>query len=814
MAFLVDSLSSEYAIKLWRAVQRAANKHGVDTIAFAGLRVGGPSIAEVAQSRIYELVTPTSVDGVILISAVLAHYCGKEGIAALAKRYAPMPLCSVGLEIEGVPSLIVDNFGGMRQGTLHLLDVHRCRRVAFLAAQPNSPESNERLDGYRQAHADLNLEVDEDLIVHGNFTLASGADSMRRLLDRSIPFDSVIAANDYMALGAMDVLQERNPTKIRTLPVFGFDDIAAASCAKPSLSTLRQPLAWMGAQAVTTILQQLEGRSVPACTRGEIEVVRRESCGCGYTLVASVWPPSTLATTLRSAMAKHRSEVERRMREEVLTMDEDLGDWPKELLDALDQELAGTEGSFAASFESLLDRAEESGARLDEFQRLITLLRGELRSFQPADSRELDAAERIWHAARLSVAAASIRYVGRLQIETEHATMQLGRSGERFATTLSLPLLRQAVVEEFPELRIERASIALFESGFDSPLKPLVVTANGVDLTATASEFAAKQLAPAELFQSDRTHHFVALPLTFESETLGLALFSAGAMPEVYWAVRQQIGSAIKGAHMHRQVVAQVALRERLEQTRVREETGVAAEIQTSMVPTNVRVSGLEIAHAMLPAAESGGDYYDILPHESGAWIAVGDVAGHGLGAGLIMLMLQSMISSLIRNDREIAPSRVINTVNQAIFENVHHRLHRDDHATLTVLHYERRGTFRFSGAHEPIVIYRAQSQLCETIIPPGFWVGALADVQWMLSDAELTLQDGDIMLLYTDGITEPRNAQLEQFGLKRLIGVLMQCATRPVASIRDEIIASVRAWSSSLDDDASLVILRYSAER
>lgn len=143
LAVLVDSLTSEYAIKLWQAVQRAANKHGVNTMVFAGLRVGGPSVAEITQSRIYDLVTPATVDGVILISAVLAHYCGKEGIAALAKRYAPLPMCSVGLEIEGVPSLIVDNFGGMRQGTLHLLDVHRSRRIAFLAAQPHSPESNE-----------------------------------------------------------------------------------------------------------------------------------------------------------------------------------------------------------------------------------------------------------------------------------------------------------------------------------------------------------------------------------------------------------------------------------------------------------------------------------------------------------------------------------------------------------------------------------------------------------------------------------------------------------------------------------------------
>lgn len=152
IALLVDSVSSDYAALLHRAVQRAANARDVEILTFTGLRVGANELLEATQNRIYELVSPARVDGVIVVSALVAHYCGAVGIAALCRRYAPMPICSIGLTVEGVPSVVVDNQGGMERGVRHLLDAHGCRRIAFIAAQPSSSESNERIGGYRAAH--------------------------------------------------------------------------------------------------------------------------------------------------------------------------------------------------------------------------------------------------------------------------------------------------------------------------------------------------------------------------------------------------------------------------------------------------------------------------------------------------------------------------------------------------------------------------------------------------------------------------------------------------------------------------------------
>ena len=810
IGLLFDSLTSEYAAQLGRAVERAAALKGVDVLVVMGQGVGARTVSEVAQNRIYELLSPECLDGIIVVSATLGHYCGLEGLTALCKSYAPLPVCSVGVALAGVPSLVIDNEGGMENGVAHLIATHKCRRIAFLAGQSSSSESNQRLAGYRKAHASVGLSVDDSLIVYGDFTVASGVAGMRTLLRRGEAFDAIAAANDNMALGALDALEEAGIHVPRDVMVCGFDDINSAHFARPSLSTLRQPMWWLGERAVDSILKQLAGEEVPLVAAGPVEFVRRESCGCGYQVALTVHPSGEVQPSLRDVIAQHRAELCSVMAQAVAVPNEALGNWPGTLLNALDEEIAGTEGRFTSAFEEILERAQHEGASLDEFQRVVSVLRGEFRRIRVQNQEETRRIERIWHSARVLVGAASIRLLGRQKLREQLATGSLARVGERLAATLSLSLLRDALVDELPSLGIERGAVSLYTGPRSKLLKPLVVLMNGQASELPEASFPEDHLAPPEVFCAEHCKHTVVLPITFEAEMLGVAVLGGGALPSVYESVRQQIGSAVKGAMLHREVVAQVAIRERLENARVSEESRVAAEIQTSMNPASMQVPGLELAGLMVPAAEAGGDYFDVIPLQTGAWLGIGDVAGHGLAAGLVMLMIQSMISALGRAEPALEPSEIVSIVGDALWDNVRLRLKRDDHATLTVFRYFGEGHFRFAGAHEEIVIWRASSGLCETIPTPGFWVGAIPSVRRMTSDSELQLEKGDVMVLYTDGVTEPRDAHREQFGLQRLMALVQKSGLEPVTVIRDRIHDAVQAWSASLDDDVTLLIVRY----
>lgn len=250
----------------------------------------------------------------------------------------------------------------------------------------------------------------------------------------------------------------------------------------------------------------------------------------------------------------------------------------------------------------------------------------------------------------------------------------------------------------------------------------------------------------------------------------------------------------------------QMAVKDRL--TR---EMEIGKSIQTSILPAGFDVDGLEISARMIPASEVGGDYYDVLAVPGGGWIGIGDVAGHGLPAGLIMLMVQSTVAALWRECPDAEPREIVRIVNEVLYENIRHRLHKDEHVTLSILRYFRDGRFVFAGAHEDILVCRRASGLCEMVLTPGTWVGAKRDVASVTVDSRIALDEGDVMILYTDGITEAMNSENEQFGIERLCAVTEREMGNPVEQIRDAIFSAVAAWSEApLEDDLTVVALRY----
>jgi serine phosphatase RsbU (regulator of sigma subunit) len=248
------------------------------------------------------------------------------------------------------------------------------------------------------------------------------------------------------------------------------------------------------------------------------------------------------------------------------------------------------------------------------------------------------------------------------------------------------------------------------------------------------------------------------------------------------------------------------AERERVDQ--MQRELEIARSIQTSILPPATVVRGVDIAAAMVTAATVGGDYYDVIPVDDGCWIGIGDVTGHGLDAGLVMLMTQGVVAALCRAGAD-SPRAVLRGVNSVLFDNIRCRLRRDDHVTFSLLRYHDDGRVVFAGAHEEILISRAKDRVIESIPTPGTWLGAMRDVGSVTSDTVLRLAEGDTMLLYTDGVTEAMNASREQYGLTRLSAELQRMRDKPVALIRDHLLGEVSRWADEQRDDATLLVLR-----
>ena len=234
----------------------------------------------------------------------------------------------------------------------------------------------------------------------------------------------------------------------------------------------------------------------------------------------------------------------------------------------------------------------------------------------------------------------------------------------------------------------------------------------------------------------------------------------------------------------------------------------IARQIQRSILPRRVDVEGIEISAGMMPAEEVGGDYYDVLPVAGGCWIGIGDVAGHGLGAGLIMVMIQSMVMTLVRANEQARPRDIVGLLNRLLHENIRGRLNQDDHVTFCLMRYGGDGQVVFAGAHEEILLWRTGAG-CERIATPGTWLGAVRDIDKVTEDQTLQLQPGDLMILYTDGLIESRNRAGKPFGFERLAALVERHRSESADAIKQRVLARVRRWTAKQEDDVTVIVVR-----
>jgi phosphoserine phosphatase RsbU/P len=237
-------------------------------------------------------------------------------------------------------------------------------------------------------------------------------------------------------------------------------------------------------------------------------------------------------------------------------------------------------------------------------------------------------------------------------------------------------------------------------------------------------------------------------------------------------------------------------------------EMEIAKHIQTSLLPRLQSVHGYKVGATMLPAEEVGGDYYDVITNKGGeTWICIGDVSGHGVESGLIMMMTQTSIRTVVATSSGAKPSTVLQQVNTVIKQNIT-RLGADRYMTLTLLRLGENEVV-YAGRHQDILVCRAATGHVEAVSTDGTWLGVVDDLSPATHDRVLAIGPGDVIALFTDGITEAMSANGDLFGEQRLRQCLVRYAHLGVDDIVDNVMRDVRAHMGTQTDDISLVVLK-----
>ncbi|GAB4427389.1 MAG: hypothetical protein Kow00106_23240 [Anaerolineae bacterium] len=266
---------------------------------------------------------------------------------------------------------------------------------------------------------------------------------------------------------------------------------------------------------------------------------------------------------------------------------------------------------------------------------------------------------------------------------------------------------------------------------------------------------------------------------------------------ELLTAFAAQAGVAIENARLY-----QVAV----EKGRMEKELQMAQAIQRDLLPSALpTLPGYEVAAEWRTAREVAGDFYDCLPVGDGLGVVIADVSDKGAPAAIFMAMARSLIrSAILATD---TPEAALRHTNATLLQDIESGMFVTVYYAL--LHPGGRVTGVNAGHNRPL-LWRAAQGTHEFLPRGGRPLGWFDDLP--LQAVEYQLAAGDVLVFYTDGLTEAENERGEPFGEAGLIEAMRACADRPASAIKDHLIATVEEFRGAAPpfDDTTLVVVRY----
>lgn len=552
IAFLVDWLMDSYQSAVLQGARAAALERGVHLVTVPGGVLGAPEANGEQRNHLFDLVSAGQLDALIVLSGTLGNHRGVAGLIEFLEPFRGKPVVSIAVEVPEYSVVQVNNAAGMLEAVEHLIRVHELRRIAFIRGPAVNAEAEVRFEAYLQALERSGIPYDDRLVAFGKFQRACGEDAVRLWLDeRGIgvgDLDAVVGAADLMVLGALDELTRRRIRVPDDVALVGFDDIEQARFTTPPLSTVRQPLFEQGHEAVRIALGQLSTGVTAERVELSTRFIGRRSCGCfAREPVHESTPPSSPRLSLEALLVARRAvlraELSRASRGSFAAAG---SGWEERLLNALADELGGREGAFVEAYDRVLQAVLSSAGDLSVCHAVVGALRRQLlRSV--GDAATLRRLETLFHELRVITSEVLERFQANQRIQAEAWARALSQVSAQLVTSFEAERLSRCVRDHLPRLGIRSCFIARYVDQKDAELVTGYLEPGGEELPSV--RYPAAELVPRGLWGDRTTSQLVVMPLAFDGQPFGFAVFELGqGEGHVYEALAEIIAAALRGA--------------------------------------------------------------------------------------------------------------------------------------------------------------------------------------------------------------------------------------------------------------------------
>jgi DNA-binding LacI/PurR family transcriptional regulator len=553
VGLFLRSGSYAYQDEIVSGADQEASAQGVNLTCLLGGNVTLPD----PRNFLYALPDPGTLDAAVFVRDTMGADDDHKVVSAMLGRLGSLPVCTIGSREAGLPCVAINNSGGVRALTRHLIETHDRKRIAFVTG--HGREAEQRLAGYRAGHRDLGVSPPDELLIRGNFRFGAGQEAVAKLFESGGGCDAIVAANDWMALGALDALRARGLRVPQDVAVVGFDDFDDARFATPPLTTVRQAPRQLGIEAVRLVLARLRGEARGDVVLETLPQIRR-SCGCfDGTRRGDPEPPAVSGQEPHSPDYRAWADG---MAARGPAPDPSLPpDWAERMVASLRRDLErGRSGSFLATVDEIIGTAEV--ANVAAWHQPIATLRRQVTRDLAATTAERALAESIFESTHMSIGDHAARIQGRRRLATEAAFRAVEDLGSDVRAALDRPSIGRALAGHLPGLHVKSCAIVIdaAERAPSSDDQARLIIAwdyeRGLSKTGDGVAFRAGALLP-EPFRPARRHTLMVQPLCFQNEALGWCVLEMDPpRAAVGDAIPAQISAALKVTALQERLAA------------------------------------------------------------------------------------------------------------------------------------------------------------------------------------------------------------------------------------------------------------------
>ncbi len=508
-------------------LRTAAQKNDVNLIIYSGGMINFPG--ELESTTIYDFVDTNNLDGLIIWTGNINWISSPEDTESFVHKYDYLPVVSLETKIDGVTSIVWDDFNAMREAMIHLIEVHKFRRIAFMRGTATHFGVELRYKAYLHTLKEYGIPIDESIIFTDVlFNNDEGIMKLKNLW--TLDIDAIAAYNDMNARFATSTMQKYN---LPFMPIIGFDDEVEGEADKPSLTTVHPPFFELGSRGMEILLKKINGAQVPELEVLPCRLIIRQSCGCKANSVMKedVFSKKVAVEKIPEILNNISTvELENVVRN-ILNMPKHIEtSWVYDLLyEFLNEVNSDKVPAFVNHLEKILTKKYNQNCNMKAFADTILLLYYITDYYFENNRAGYLKAQTILRQATIIIADMQIRSESNKRLLGDHRYFCVISFKQIISNAVDMKDLINRIIAGFKIIGVSSCYISFYESNGISTDKARLTLAyreeKHVDINPDTAIFPSVQLLPEGIISYENRFSMILKSLYFQNRQIGFVLF-------------------------------------------------------------------------------------------------------------------------------------------------------------------------------------------------------------------------------------------------------------------------------------------------